>query len=391
MLKRKELSLSSIFVYSLLLNAGSSFMWPLVTMYINDYLHKSLMVSGFTLLMMSLCMMLGNYLGGYLFDRWSAYKTGMIGISVSSIAIILLIFFHGWPIFAFLLMFLGFGDGINLTLLNSYATKVTSKSSRYVFNLLYIGLNLGVVIGTAMVGYLLKFGVHTVFITASFFYLVLWIMTLLKFDVDFSNNDEVLNGELIHPSKEPTHKNNKKIIYSICAMVFFIYLSYTLWESVMSVHMVNMGISFEKYSTLWTINGLIIVLGQPIVNYFGRRFNMQKQIFLGVFIFGISFILLLFTKSYLSFVAVMVILTVGEIMGLPDVPAWIDNLSSKSEKGKYQGFFNSFMSFGRAVSPLYGGLFVEYLGYNILFVISTILILGSLLYVISSNKNKKAV
>ncbi|MCL0319450.1 MDR family MFS transporter [Apilactobacillus xinyiensis] len=389
MLKRKELSLSSIFVYSLLLNAGSSFMWPLVTMYINDYLHKSLMVSGFTLLMMSLCMILGNYLGGYLFDRWSAYKTSMIGISVSSIAIVLLIFFHGWPIFAFLLMFLGLGDGMNLTLLNSYATKVTSKSSRYVFNLLYIGLNLGVVIGTAMVGYLLKFGVHTVFVTASFFYVVLWIMTLLKFDVDFSENTNSLASNAVKPNKQLTTNHNKSIIYSICLMVFFIYLSYTLWESVMSVHMVNMGISFEKYSTLWTINGLIIVLGQPIVNHLGRRFNMQKQIFLGVFIFGISFILLLLTKSYVSFVAVMVILTVGEIMGLPDVPAWIDNLSSPIEKGKYQGFFNSFMSFGRALSPLYGGLFVEYLGYNSLFIISTVFILGSLIYVM--HKNKKAV
>ncbi|WP_220751326.1 MDR family MFS transporter [Apilactobacillus xinyiensis] len=389
MLKRKELSLSSIFVYSLLLNAGSSFMWPLVTMYINDYLHKSLMVSGFTLLMMSLCMILGNYLGGYLFDRWSAYKTSMIGISVSSIAIVLLIFFHGWPIFTFLLMFLGLGDGMNLTLLNSYATKVTSKSSRYVFNLLYIGLNLGVVIGTAMVGYLLKFGVHTVFITASFFYVVLWLMTLLKFDVDFSENTNSLASNAVKPNKQLTTNHNKSIIYSICLMVFFIYLSYTLWESVMSVHMVNMGISFEKYSTLWTINGLIIVLGQPIVNHLGRRFNMQKQIFLGVFIFGISFILLLLTKSYVSFVAVMVILTVGEIMGLPDVPAWIDNLSSPIEKGKYQGFFNSFMSFGRALSPLYGGLFVEYLGYNSLFIISTVFILGSLIYVM--HKNKKAV
>jgi MFS family permease len=334
-------------------------------------------------------MILGNYLGGYLFDRWSAYKTSMIGISVSSIAIVLLIFFHGWPIFAFLLMFLGFGDGMNLTLLNSYATKVTSKSSRYVFNLLYIGLNLGVVIGTAMVGYLLKFGVHTVFVTASFFYVVLWIMTLLKFDVDFSENTNSLTSNAAKPNKQLTTNHNKSIIYSICLMVFFIYLSYTLWESVMSVHMVNMGISFEKYSTLWTINGLIIVLGQPIVNHLGRRFNMQKQIFLGVFIFGISFILLLLTKSYVSFVAVMVILTVGEIMGLPDVPAWIDNLSSPIEKGKYQGFFNSFMSFGRALSPLYGGLFVEYLGYNSLFIISTVFILGSLIYVM--HKNKKAV
>ncbi|TPR37212.1 MFS transporter [Apilactobacillus micheneri] len=386
MKKRKGLGMKLIFMYSLLLNSGASFMWPLVTMYINDYLHKSLMVSGVSLLLMSSFMIIGNYVGGFLFDRWSAYKASMIGISISTFAILALIFFNGWPTFAILLLFLGFGDGINLTLLNSYATTVKDRDVRSVFNLLYIGLNLGVVIGTAMVGYLLKYGVATVFIAAGIFYVALWLMTFFYFNVDF-NDSQSLPADKKQPVKTVEH-SKINLIYPICMMVFGVYLSYTLWESVMSVHMVNMGISFESYSSLWTVNGLMIVIGQPLINYLSKKtkIKISTQVFIGILIFAISFYGLIFVKSYTGFLLIMVFLTFGEMIGLPDVPAWIDQLSSKSEKGKYQGVFNALMSAGRAISPLYGGLFVEYLGYNPLFIFTATVIMVTWLIVIYKNK-----
>ena len=392
MKKRTELGLRLVFFYSLLLNSGAAFMWPLVTMYIDDYLHKSLLVSGVSLLFISGFTIIGNYIGGYLFDHWSAYKAALIGITISTEAILALIFFHGWPTFAILMVVLGFGDGINLTLLNSYATNVKSKDTRTVFNILYVGLNIGVVIGTAMVGYLLKYGVAIVFMTAAVFYILLWLLTFVYFNIDFSDYDNSIPKEEIKEEKEGIIKSNVRLIYPICIMVFTVYLSYTLWESVMSVHMVRMGIPFEAYSMLWTVNGLMIVFGQPILNYVSKRLkiHLNHQVFLGVFIFAISFYFLVYAKTFPVFLAIMIFLTFGEMLGLPDVPAWIDQLSTKSEKGKYQGMFNALMSAGRAISPLFAGLFVEGFGYNPLFIFVTVLMLVALLLVmIISRKTEK--
>ncbi|MCT6823395.1 MAG: MFS transporter, partial [Apilactobacillus sp.] len=315
MKKRTELGLRLVFFYSLLLNSGAAFMWPLVTMYIDDYLHKSLLVSGVSLLFISGFTIIGNYIGGYLFDHWSAYKAALIGITVSTAAILALIFFHGWPTFAILMVVLGFGDGINLTLLNSYATNVKSKDTRTVFNILYVGLNIGVVIGTAMVGYLLKYGVAIVFMTAAVFYILLWLLTFVYFNIDFSDYDNSIPKEEIKEEKEGIFKSNVRLIYPICIMVFTVYLSYTLWESVMSVHMVKMGIPFEAYSMLWTVNGLMIVFGQPILNYVSKRLkiHLNHQVFLGVFIFAISFYFLVYAKTFPVFLAIMIFLTFGEM------------------------------------------------------------------------------
>ncbi|MEJ6400058.1 MDR family MFS transporter [Nicoliella lavandulae] len=379
--KAKEIGMKPVLIYTTLLNAGSSCLWPLTTMYMHDYLHRSLTESGLILFIMSLFMIAGNYTGGYLFDHWSAYKTALISILISTVSIIALTFLHSWPYFAILLIIHGFGDGVSLTLINSYASTIKSKSPRYVFNTLYVGLNIGVVIGTAMVGYLLKFGVTTVFAVTAAFYLVLLVMAIKLFDIDFSEYD--YNRQV--KSSDSSDFHSLKLLLAICFLIFSIYLSYAIWESVMPIHMTQLGMSFEQYSTIWTVNGLMIVFGQSLVSKIGRRFEISKQVSFGVFLFAVSFLFLVFDHEYSTFILTIIFLTVGEMIGLPDLPAWIDSLASDSQKGMYQAFFSISMSLGRAVGPLYAGAFVEYFNYNSLFIFSFALIMVAIMLVLIRN------
>lgn len=380
--KRKELHLSLVLVYSLLLNTGVAFMFPLTTMYMHNYLHESLTVAGIVLFAMSAFTMVGNYIGGYLFDRWSPYKTAIISVLITMFADITLIFFHGWPMFGIMLLIYGFGNGSSLTLLNSYASLITSKSTRYVFNALYVGINLGVVVGTALVGFLFQYGVSIVFIVASFVYLVLLIITIFDFNIELPKPQFVkVKHENENPENPQIKTDSTRLIFRICIMIFSIYLGYTLWDSVMSVHMTQLGNSFQQYSLLWTINGLLIVFIQPIISKIGLHFKMSNQIAFGVVIFALTFFMLIWARKYTSFVIVMAILTFGEMNGLPSLPAWIDKLSDPRQKGKYQGMFNIFMALGRAVGPLMGGLIIEFAGYTTLWIIAGVFILITFAFV----------
>jgi len=64
-----------------------------------------------------------------------------------------------------------------------------------------------------------------------------------------------------------------------------------------------------------------------------------------------------------------VIVTLGEILTFPTIPAVVDNLSTLSEKGKYQGAVSVFAALGRAIGPLAGGLIVDNSSYNMLFTV----------------------
>lgn len=54
---------------------GSSFLWPLNTIYIHDYLGKSLSVAGIVLMLNAGATVIGNLFGGNLYDKLGGYKS----------------------------------------------------------------------------------------------------------------------------------------------------------------------------------------------------------------------------------------------------------------------------------------------------------------------------
>lgn len=375
---QKEVRLRWLFLANLLNNAGAAFMWPLTTVYMHNYLKQSLTFSGIILFLMSLAMIAGNFIGGRLFDHWRPYYTALLGGGISTAILTTLIFWHSlWP-YAIGLIIVGFGDGISMTVVNAYAATVTTRSNRYVFNMLYLALNVGVVIGTLLVGYLLELGINVVFMVATVCYLGLMTITLSTFNVT-----PTVRTEKAAPQKrDVTPKNHRQLIWMICLMIFTIYLSYALWESILSVHMTNLGIPFRRYSEVWTINGLLIIVNQPIVALFNERFKIGTQIGLGITLFALSFLGLVFARQYVDFIIIMVVLTIGEVIGLPIAPAWVDDMAADDQRGKYQGRYNMALSLGRAVGPLFGGMMVAQFSYSLLFITVTILMLGSLALVL---------
>lgn len=384
---QKEVQLRWLFLANLLNNAGAAFMWPLTTIYMHNYLKQSLTFSGVVLFIMSMAMIGGNYVGGRLFDRWRPYWTAILGATISTLTLATLIFWHSlWP-YAVGLIIVGFGDGISMTVVNSYAATVTTKSNRYVFNMLYMALNVGVVIGTLLVGYLLDLGISVIFTVTTICYLGLITIVLSTFNV--------APVTMSHESKQPvrgkdtTPKSHRQLIWLIALMIFTIYMSYALWESLLSVHMTNLGIPFKNYSEVWTINGLLIIVSQPIVSLFNEHFKIGTQVGVGITLFALSFLGLVFARQYIDFIIIMVVLTIGEVIGLPIAPAWVDDMAANDQRGKYQGRYNMALSLGRAIGPLFGGMMVAQFNYSVLFMTVTVLMLGTLALVLLRAKREK--
>ncbi|MBF0601844.1 MDR family MFS transporter [Limosilactobacillus oris] len=366
MAKQRQVKLKWVALASLLNNTGAAFLWPLTTMYMHNYLHESLTTAGVVMLLMSICMMVGNYLGGWLFDHWDQYQTAILGVTISTVAIFTLIFAHGWPWFAILMMLNSLGDGINMTIVNSYGSLVSDHSSRYVFNYIYMAFNVGVVIGTLAVGVLLPISVVLVFTVATVFYFLLALVVVfaLKVRVPLPPKTPRSREKLASRS----HQQALVLIWLILLNFVTIHLSYSLWESVMAVHMTNMGIPFYAYSLLWTLNGVLIIVGQPLVNKLSPYVCLSSQIMVGILIFASSFILLIFARNLWAFVLDFVLLTIGEMASFAGLPAWIAQLTTVNEAGHYQGLLNIMMSIGRAIGPLYGGFVIDHGNYQELFI-----------------------
>lgn len=66
---------------------GSSLIWPLNTIYMHDHLGQSLSVAGFVLMINAGANVLGNLVGGYLFDKIGGYKSIMLGIIITVVSL----------------------------------------------------------------------------------------------------------------------------------------------------------------------------------------------------------------------------------------------------------------------------------------------------------------
>ncbi|MCB6771199.1 hypothetical protein LI095_10755, partial [Veillonella atypica] len=74
-----------------------------------------------------------------------------------------------------------------------------------------------------------------------------------------------------------------------------------------------------------------------------------QQIVAGTAIFMLSFAVVAFAGHFPGFAVAMGILTVGEMLVWPAVPAVANTLSPKGREGFYQGIINSVATCGRMI------------------------------------------
>lgn len=381
---KKELKLSWLLCGSFIVSVGSSLLWPLTTIYMHNYLGQSLTTAGIVLFINSLALIAGSYLGGRMYDkdRKNARRWLLGAIFLSTSAVFLLIFFNDWPIFAVLLLLDNFGGGIAITIENSLATGIKEKSSRQVFNMLYFMQNVGVVIGTLLVGVLVEISIEWIFIINFILFAFFWLVVYRHYYVPKA---ALVKEQVAKKGQDKTPLRYVWVIGAILLLFFAIETGYSQWQSNLSIYMESLGISVKSYGFLWTINGIVIVCGQPVLNKLLDdilKIKLIYKLYLGSALFVLGFFTLLFATDYPHFILTMVIVTLGEILTFPTIPAVIDNLSTLSEKGKYQGAVSVFAALGRALGPLAGGLIVDNSSYNMLFTVMIALMGLATLFVI---------
>lgn len=381
---KKELKLSWLLCGSFIVSVGSSLLWPLTTIYMHNYLGQSLTTAGIVLFINSLALIAGSYLGGRMYDkdRKNARRWLLGAIFLSTSAVFLLIFFNDWPIFAVLLLLDNFGGGIAITIENSLATGIKEKSSRQVFNMLYFMQNVGVVIGTLLVGVLVEISIEWIFIINFILFAFFWLVVYRHYYV---SKAALVKEQVAKKGQDKTPLRYVWVIGAILLLFFAIETGYSQWQSNLSIYMESLGISVKSYGFLWTINGIVIVCGQPVLNKLLDdilKIKLIYKLYLGSALFVLGFFTLLFATDYPHFILTMVIVTLGEILTFPTIPAVVDNLSTLSEKGKYQGAVSVFAALGRAIGPLAGGLIVDNSSYNMLFTVMIALMGLATLFVI---------
>ncbi|MDF0196601.1 MFS transporter [Staphylococcus pseudintermedius] len=346
---------------------GASFLWPLNTIYMNEELDKSLSTAGLVLMVNSFGMIVGNLLGGTLFDKLGGYRTIMLGTIVSLCATILLNFFHGWPWYAIWLIMLGFGGGMIIPAIYAMAGAVWPQGGRQTFNAIYLAQNIGVALGAALGGFVAELSFNYIFMANLAMYVIFFFIALFQFNMDYQAT--VKHQETLENVAHIQNKKHFTALILLCVMFALCWIAYVQWQTTIASFTQSIGISMSQYSLLWTVNGVLILVGQPLILPIIHliKGQLKKQLYFGLVVFILSFFVTSFATSFSIFVVGMVIMTFAEMFVWPAVPTIANNLAPKGREGVYQGIVNSASTVGKAFGPLVGGILVNVFNMQIMF------------------------
>ncbi len=335
---------------------GNSLLWPLNSLYMHEVLGRPLTQAGFVMALQSVLSLLGQFVGGWLADKAGPKKVMVTGLLAAGCCVGIIGIFPVWRVYAPGIVFLGLTYSLIFVPLNALIAIVWPEGGRKGFNYLYVGSNAGVAVGTALGGLVAQVSFRLVFFSNALTFLTYFLIVLFGVPPQVRSTPRGTAGR--YSLWQNGISVELKALLSVGVGIFLVWAAYNQWGTVLPVVMKQRGFTLLQYSFLWTLNGLFIVTMQPVTNWIIRHWasSFKGQFYIACCLITISFVILLGEYAYWLYIAAMLILTLGEMLILPAVPAVVAHLAPEGRQGTFQGIVGGFGSGGRALGPLLGGM-----------------------------------
>ena len=224
------------------------------------------------------------------------------------------------------------------------------------YGLLRMGQNLGFGFGPAIGGYFwLVTGYGWLFGAAAVITGIGLLITFTQLKESFSGS----NGEKVSFSAVlATAKDRTFLWFTIISVIAFMGLGQFI--STLSVYTVDrIGFSTVQYGSLLTMNAILVVSLQYPAARWINKFSRARALFLGMMVYTVGYLTMGFVGPYALAIGAMAIITLGEILFSPVSMAVVGELSPKSWRGRYQGFYGLAETMGISLGPTLGGMLLD--------------------------------
>ena len=132
-----------------------------------------------------------------------------------------------------------------------------------------------------MGGFVAELSFNYIFLANLIMYVLFGIVAITQFNLEYHAKIRTPDSLDIH-SKE----NKNALLHSaIC------WIAYIQWETTIASFTQELNISMSQYSILWTVNGIMILVAQPLIRpaIILLKGNLKYQMLVGILIFMLSF------------------------------------------------------------------------------------------------------
>lgn len=352
----------------MLINRSGTMVVPFMTIYLTQSLGVGIGKAGFVMSLFGLGAIVGALAGGKITDKIGHYYVQLSTLAGGGIMFIVLGQMKSYTaicITTFILSMINEAFRPANAVAIAHYSKDVNRTRSYSLNRLAI--NLGWAFGSAMGGFIAGYNYELLF----------WVdgltnigaAILLYFVFAPSKNVLTVAHKLKLPVKVNSAYHDHNYLLFIGIQILFAICFFQLFTTLPVFYKTKLHLSESFIGVNMAFNGLLIALFEMIIVFKleGRR-PVIHYMAAGVFLVGISYLILnlpIANAMVLAFTSV-VIVTFGEIIGMPFMNAYWISRTNAENRGQYAALYTVAWSSAQAVGPFFGSQVAEHFGYNVL-------------------------
>ncbi len=357
-------------------------MWIFLPLYLFEIRHIPYITIGIIIFLMAIISLPLTLVSGILIDRKGVRKI----IITSNISLIFLFLALTAGIFlnvsVYILYILLIASEPLMNIIGAADNVIVSNSTSYkernnAFSIVRIFQNVGFSIGPAIGGFIASDGFGYIF-----------LITTLSSIIELSIYIKYLPGEIKDESAEKMEKKEdilnafKDRPFFIAAMLISLfYLIMGQWGTTLTLFWKGYDLMTNfQIGLLYSVNGIVVTLGQLPVNRVLKRFGDITKVNLGFLLYLSAFSILPFFRGFLFLVIDTLIITIGENVISPSINTIISRISPVEKRGQYFTSFQVMTGFIYPVAPVLGTFLLTLYSKNLALMWYPLAITGTLFF-----------
>ncbi|MEZ5015764.1 MAG: MFS transporter [Flavipsychrobacter sp.] len=350
----------------MLINRMGAMVMPFMTLYLTQSKDVSIAKAGIVLAVFGLGTVAGGFLGGKLTDKFGFYFVQLFALMGGGLMFILLGQMESFTSICITSFFLSMINEsfrpANAAAIAHYSKKENVTRS---FTLNRLAMNLGWAVGGALGGFIAAQSYHLLFWIDGFTNVLAGV--LLWIVLAPSKNKGAEEDAVKEPIKKSAYKDTPFLMF-VLFNTFYACCFFQIFTTIPVYFKQDLSLREGDIGILMSINGILIAFFEMvIIKMLEGRKALLTYIIIGAALIGLGFMILNIIPGTFSVALIYILLiSIGEIVGLPFMATfWIQRTTNRN-RGQYAGLYTMSWAIAQIVGPATGAWVADTYNFNTL-------------------------
>lgn len=351
-----------------IINRFGDFVLPFLTLFLVKKLGMSYGSAGIAVMLATLSSIPGSFAGGKAADHFGRKSTYAIFQTSAGIFLLLCVFFSNPNIIIFLVCMSTFLNGGVRPIISAIITDVLPAEKRKQgFSLSYLGINIGISIGTLVSGFLFNHYVPLIFIgdaVTSFTAVVLVITNIKESMPEHIDNENIRNEEKSESGNVFTVLLKRKKILAFLIINTFLNIA-TVQQSFSLPLMLDKVFGTagaRNYGIIMSSNAVTVIVMTIFITRATRKWNPLTSISISAVLYAVGLGMIVLINTLPLYILATFIWTVGEILMVTNFGVYIANNTPQNFRARFNAITSLSWALGSAIGTSLIGKYIGYFG-----------------------------